>query len=251
MFDLTDKVIIITDSSRGIGRASAEQVARAGAKVIVSSRKPEPCEEVVERIRRAGGEATVIPCHVGEKAQVEALVEQTLAAYGRIDGVVCNAATNPTMGPLSTLTDDIFAKIMQVNVQSTLWLSNLCAPHMAKQGGGSIVLLSSITAILGNAFIGAYGMSKAAEGQMARNLAVELGPQNIRVNSIAPGLVKTDFAKAIWDNPDLMKKQLGNTPLGRIGQPDDIAGVVHFLLSSAANYITGQMIVADGGETII
>ncbi len=251
MFDLTDKVVIITGSSRGIGRASAEQIAKAGAKVIVSSRKPEPCEEVVEGIRASGGEAAAIPCHVGEKTQVEALVEQTLAAYGRIDGLVCNAATNPAMGPLSTLTDDVFAKIMQVNVQSTLWLSNLCAPHMAQQGRGSIVLLSSITAILGNAFIGAYGMSKAAEGQLARNLAVELGPQNIRVNSIAPGLVKTDFAKAIWDNPELMEKQLGNTPLGRIGQPDDIAGVVHFLLSDAANYVTGQMIVADGGETII
>ena len=251
MFDMKDKVIIITGSSRGIGRASAEQLARAEAKVVVSSRKAEACAEVAAAIAKAGGEAKVIPCHVGEKAQVENLVAQTLEAYGRIDGVVCNAATNPTMGPLSTLTDDVFAKIMQVNVQSTLWLSNLVAPYMAKQGGGAIVLLSSITAILGNAFIGAYGMSKAAEGQLARNLAVELGPKNIRVNSIAPGLVKTDFAKAIWDNPDLMKKQLGNTPLGRIGQPDDIAGVVHFLLSDAANYITGQMIVADGGETII
>lgn len=251
MFDLKDRVVIITGSSKGIGRATAEQLARSGAKVVVSSRKADACAEVAEGIAAAGGEATVIPCHVGEKAQVEALVAKTLETYGRIDGLVCNAATNPTMGPLSTLTDDVFAKIMQVNVQSTLWLSNLCAPHMARQGAGSIVLLSSITAILGNAFIGAYGMSKAAEAQLARNLAVELGPQNIRVNSIAPGLVKTDFAKAIWDNPDLMKKQLGNTPLGRIGDPDDIAGVVHFLLSDAAAYVTGQMIVADGGETII
>lgn len=250
MFDMKDKVVIITGSSKGIGRATAEQLARAGAKVVVSSRKAEPCEEVAEGIRTEGGQALVVPCHVGEKAQIERLVEATMAEWGRIDGVVCNAATNPAMGPLSTLTDDVFTKIMQVNVQSTLWLSNLCAPIMAKQGGGSIVLLSSITAILGNAFIGAYGMSKAAEGQLARNLAVELGPKNIRVNSISPGLVKTDFAKAIWDNPELMKHQLGNIPLGRIGEPDDIAGVVHFLLSSAANYITGQMIVADGGETI-
>ena len=250
MFDMKDKVVIITGSSRGIGQASAEQLARAGAKVVVSSRKAEPCEAVAAGIRAAGGQALVVPCHVGEKAQVEALVEATLATWGRVDGLVCNAATNPVMGPLSTLSDDVFAKIMQVNVQSTLWLSNLCAPIMARQGGGSLVLLSSITALLGNAFIGAYGMSKAAEGQLARNLAVELGPQNIRVNSIAPGLVKTDFAKAIWDNPDLMEKQLGNTPLGRIGAPEDIAGVVHFLLSDAANYITGQMIVADGGETI-
>ena len=216
----------------------------------MSSRKIEACEGVVEEILTAGGQALAIPCHVGERAQVKALVAATMDTWGQIDGLVCNAATNPTMGPLSTLTDDVFAKIMQVNVQSTLWLSNLCAPIMARQGGGSIVLLSSITAILGNAFIGAYGMSKAPEGQLARNLAVELGPQNIRVNSIAPGLVKTDFAKAIWDNPDLMKKQLGNTPLGRIGEPEDIAGVVHFLLSDAANYMTGQMIVADGGETI-
>ncbi|MGB0785110.1 MAG: SDR family NAD(P)-dependent oxidoreductase [Alphaproteobacteria bacterium] len=251
MFDMKDKVVIITGSSRGIGRASAEQLARAGAKVVVSSRKAEACSEVASTISDAGGIALVVPCHVGERSQIENLVSATMDAFGRIDGLVCNAATNPTMGPLSTLTDDVFTKIMQVNVQSTLWLSNLCAPIMAKQGGGSIVLLSSITAILGNAFIGAYGMSKAAEGQLARNLAVELGPENIRVNSIAPGLVKTDFAKAIWDNPELMKKQLGGTPLGRIGQPTDIAGIVHFLLSEAANYITGQMIVADGGETII
>ena len=250
MFDMRDKVVLITGSSRGIGRASAEQLARAGARVVVSSRKAEACAPVVEAIEAAGGQACLIPCHVGEKAQVEALVAQTLETYGRIDGLVCNAATNPTMGPLSTLSDEAFTKIMQVNVQSTLWLSNLCAPHMATQGGGAIVLLSSITAILGNAFIGAYGMSKAAEGQLARNLAVELGPQNIRVNSIAPGLVKTDFAKAIWDNPGLMAKHLESTPLNRIGQPEDIAGVVHFLLSDAAAYMTGQMIVADGGETI-
>ena len=136
MFDMKDRVILITGSSRGIGRASALQLAQAGARVVVSSRKAEACEAVVAEILAAGGKALAIPCHVGERAQVEALVESTMDQWGRIDGLVCNAATNPTMGPLSTLTDDVFAKIMQVNVQSTLWLSNLCSPIMAKQGGG-------------------------------------------------------------------------------------------------------------------
>ena len=250
MFDVTGKVAIITGSSRGIGRAIAEQLARSGAKVVVSSRKMEACEPVAQVIRDAGGDAIAIPCHVGEKEQVKALVEATVSEWGGVDILVCNAATNPVYGPLSSLQDDAFEKVMAVNVQSTIWLSSLVTPYMKKAGGGSIILLSSIAALKGNAVIGIYGMSKAAEAQMARNLAVELGRDKIRVNAIAPGLVKTEFARALWENPKFMEKQLNETPLGRIGEPNDIAGIAHFLASDAAAYVTGQVIVADGGETI-
>ncbi len=251
MFDVSGKVAIITGSSRGIGKAIAHQLASAGAKVVVSSRKSEACDPVVADIRKAGGEAICVPCHVGEKKQVESLVAATVAEWGRVDTLICNAATNPSYGPLAELGDDIFTKVMTVNVQSTIWLASLAAPLMKENGGGSIILMSSITALLGNAVIGAYGMSKAAEAALARNLAVEHGRHNIRVNAIAPGLVKTEFARALWENPKYMEKQLKHTPLRRIGKPEDIAGIAHFLASDAAAYVTGQVIVADGGETIV
>ena len=250
MFDLTGKVAIITGSSRGIGQAIAEQFARAGAKVVISSRKIDACQIVADGIRAKDYEAIAVECNVGDKAQVQALFDATMKKWGRVDILVCNAATNPTYGPMSTLSDGAFDKIMRVNVQSTIWLSNLVAPVMIKNGGGSIILLSSITALIGNTVIGAYGMSKAAEAALARNLAHELGPKNIRVNAIAPGLVKTEFARALWENPKMLAKQENETPLRRIGQPDDIAGVAHFLAAPASAYVTGQVIVADGGETI-
>ncbi len=250
MFDISGKVAVITGSSRGIGKATAMQMARSGAKVVISSRKAGPCEAVAEEIRAAGGEAVAIPCHVGEKAQVEELVEKTLAHWGRIDILVCNAATNPVYGPISELTDDAFQKIMTVNVLSTIWLTNLVLPQMAANGGGAVVLLSSIAALRGNSVIGCYGMSKAAEASLARNLAVEWGPKGVRVNAVAPGLVATDFAKALTDDPVRRRQSEEKNPLRRIGEPDDIAGVVHFLASDAAAYVTGQVIVADGGETV-
>lgn len=250
MFDVNDKVAIITGSSRGIGRAIAEQLARSGAKVVISSRTADDCDAVAADIRAHGGKAISVPCHVGDKQQLSALVEATVAEYGGVDILVCNAATNPSYGPMAALTDDAFSKVMTVNVQSTIWLTTLVTPLMKQAGGGSIILLSSIAALLGNAVIGAYGMSKAAESALARNLAVEHGRDNIRVNAIAPGLVKTEFARALWENPKYMEKQLNATPLRRIGEPDDIAGIAHFLASDAAAYMTGQIIVADGGETI-
>lgn len=250
MFDISGKVAIVTGSSRGIGQAIAEQFARNGAKVAVSSRDLGACESVAEGIRAAGGEAFAMACNVGEKDQVEALFEAVMARWGRVDVLVCNAAANPAYGPLSALGDSAFEKIMRVNVQSTIWLTNLCAPVMAENGGGSIILLSSTTALKGNTVIGAYGMSKAAEAALARNLAHELGPSGIRVNAIAPGLIKTEFARALWENPELLRQQENGTPLRRIGKPDDIAGVAHFLASPASAFVTGQLIVADGGETI-
>lgn len=250
MFDLTGKVAVITGSSRGIGRAIAEMYAKAGAKVVVSSRTAEACEPVAEAIRADGGEALVVPCNVSRREEVEGLVEKTLAEWGQIDVLVCNAAINPVYGPLSNLDDEAFAKIMTANVLSPLQLCNLVLPGMAKRGGGNVVILSSISGLTGNAVIGAYGISKAADASLARNLAVEWGPKGIRVNAIAPGLIKTDFARALWENPEYLAKVEQQNPLRRIGQPDDIAGTALFLATDASAYITGQTIVADGGETI-
>jgi len=249
-FDLTGKVAIVTGSSRGIGRSIALTLAGLGAKVVVSSRKAEACEPVAGEITAAGGTARVIACNISRKPEVEALVSGTIAAFGRIDILVCNAAINPVYGPLGQLSDEAFDKIMGANVKSNLWLSNLVIPGMAGQGGGAIVIVSSIAGIRGTPVIGGYGISKAADFALARNLAVEWGHKNIRVNCVAPGLVQTDFAKALWEDPETLDRRNATTPLRRIGQPDEIGGVVAFLAGPAASFITGQVIVADGGVTI-
>lgn len=250
LFDLTGKVALITGSTRGIGKAIAEEMARAGAKVVISSRKPEPCHEVCEAIKAEGGEAIAVPCNVGKKDDLMNLVDETLAAFGKIDILVCNAATNPVYGPTAELTDEAWDKIMDTNVKGTFWLCNRVLPEMDKNGGGNVVIISSIAGLRGNTVIGTYGVSKAAEAALARNLAVEWGPRNIRVNAIAPGLVRTDFAKALTEDPERRKRAEERTPVRRIGEPVDIAGVALFLSSAASAYVTGQTIVADGGETI-
>jgi NAD(P)-dependent dehydrogenase (short-subunit alcohol dehydrogenase family) len=249
-FDLTGQVAVITGSSKGIGRAIAEVMASMGAKVVVSSRKADACEEVAAGIRKAGGEATVIPCHIGRKEDCQALVNGAIAKYGKVDTLVCNAAVNPYFGPLSGISDDQWDKIMESNIRSNLWLANLAAPGMAEHGGGSIIIVSSIGGLKGSAKLGAYGVSKAADFGLARALAVEWGPKNIRVNAIAPGLVKTDFARALWEDKANLEKRLESSPLKRIGDPDDIGGIAAFLASKPASFITGQVIVADGGVTI-
>jgi NAD(P)-dependent dehydrogenase (short-subunit alcohol dehydrogenase family) len=250
-FDLTGQVAVITGSSRGIGRSIAEHMAALGAKVVVSSRKAEACADVANAIKAAGGDAIVIPCNIGRKAECEALIQGAIAKWGRIDSLVCNAAVNPYYGPTSGLSDEAFDKIMGSNVKSNIWLSNLAAPHMIKQGqGGTIIIVSSIGGLKGNTIIGAYGISKAADFALARNLACEYGVHNIRVNCIAPGLIKTDFAKALWDDEKAVAQRNAVTPLRRIGEPDEIGGIAAFLASKAATFITGQAIVADGGVTI-
>lgn len=248
-FDLSGKVAVITGSSRGIGRSIAEHMARAGARVVISSRKPGPCDAVVQAIRAAGGEAIAIPANISKVEQLYLLADKTLETWGQIDVLVCNAASNPYFGPMSGegLTDAVFDKIMHNNVLSQLRLVNRVAPQMAERGGGSIILISSVGGLRGDAFLGTYNLSKAADMQLARNLAVEWGKSNIRVNAIAPGLIKTDFARALWQNPDLAKRIEDVTPLGRIGDPDDIGPVAVMLASRAGAYITGQVLVVDGG----
>jgi dehydrogenase/reductase SDR family member 4 len=250
LFDLGGQVALITGSSRGIGKAIAEEMSAAGAKVVISSRKQDACDAVRDQINAAGGEATSITCNIGNKQEVESLVRTTIERFGRIDILVCNAAVNPYYGPLSKLGDDAWDKIMTSNVKSSWWLSNLVAPHMIERGSGNIILISSIGAFRSTLVLGAYGISKAADAQLARNLAAELGPSGIRVNAIAPGLVKTDFAKALWSNPQLLSSVEARAPLRRIGQPGDIGGVAVFLASKAAGFITGQLIVVDGGSTL-
>jgi NAD(P)-dependent dehydrogenase (short-subunit alcohol dehydrogenase family) len=247
---LAGQVARVTGSSRGIGRAIAETMASLGARVVVSSRKTEACEEVASAIREKGGEALVVACNISRKTEVEALVARTTEHWGRVDILVCNAAVNPAFGPLGQLSDEAFGKIVGANVLSNLWLCNLVLPGMAKRGEGAVVLISSIAGMRGTPTIGAYGMSKAADFALARNLAVEWGPKGIRVNSVAPGLVKTDFARALWENPELREIALKQTPLQRLGEPEDIAGAALFLASDDASFVTGHVLTVDGGWSI-
>jgi NAD(P)-dependent dehydrogenase (short-subunit alcohol dehydrogenase family) len=248
-FDLTGRVAVITGSSRGIGRASAELLAKLGAKVVISSRKADACEAAVEAIRKDGGDAHVIPCNISRRDEVEALIKRSNEHYGKIDILVCNAAVNPYFGPLLDIKDDAFDKIMASNVKSNIWLCSLVIPAMAERGGGSVVIISSIGGLRGSPVLGAYGISKAADFSLCRSLAGEWGPKGVRVNCVAPGLVKTDFARALWEDEERLKRRCATTPLRRIGEPDEIAGAVAYLASDAASFMTGQTIVVDGGVT--
>jgi NAD(P)-dependent dehydrogenase (short-subunit alcohol dehydrogenase family) len=247
LFDLTGKVAVITGSSKGIGRAIAERMAEHGAKVVVSSRKADVCEQVAVGIRAKGGEATVIPCHVARKEELQNLVNQTAALWGGIDVMVCNAAVNPYLGPAAGASDEVYERIMGANVRSNFWLANMVCPRMAERGGGSFIVISSVGGLRGSASLGLYGISKAADMQLTRNIAVEWGPKNVRANCIAPGLVRTDFARALWEDPVRYRKTVRDNPLQRIGEPDEIAGAAVFLASAAGSFVTGHTLVVDGG----
>lgn len=252
LFDLTGKVAIVTGSSRGIGKASAEALADQGAKVVISSRKQDACDAVAAEINAKHGDGTAIAiaASISDKAALQSLVDETRQAFGRIDILVCNAASNPYYGPLADIADEQFRKILDNNIISNHWLIQLCAPGMRERKDGSIIIISSIGGLRGSPMIGAYNVSKAADFQLARNYAVEYGPDNVRVNCIAPGLIKTDFARALWEDPEREKATNRTTPLRRIGQPHEIAGAVVYLASPAAAFMTGQAMVVDGGVTI-
>ncbi|MEB0113714.1 NAD(P)-dependent dehydrogenase (short-subunit alcohol dehydrogenase family) [Variovorax sp. GrIS 2.14] len=247
---LKGRTAIVTGSSRGIGRAIAVAYARAGANVVITSRKADACAAVVEQLRSEGLEAMAVACNISRKEEIASLVDQTEKAYGPVDVLVCNAAVNPYYGPLSGITDEAFSKVMDVNIRSNLWLVNRVAPGMVEKGKGSIVIISSIAGTTGSRTLGAYGISKAADMSLVRSLALEWGKQGIRANCIAPGLIKTDFAKALWDNPDTLAGALRSSPLNMIGEPEDIAGAALLLGSDAGRFITGTTIVIDGGATI-
>jgi len=251
LFDLSGQVAVVTGGSKGIGRAICERMAEAGAKVVVSSRKLDACEEVVTAIRAKGGEAMAVACNVSHIDQLQNLVDTTLKAWGRIDCLVGNAAVNPHYGPMTTIDEGAFQKIVDCNIRANLWLAKMVLPQMAERKDGTIIIISSIAGLKGTDDIGMYGVSKAADMALARNLAVRWGEHNIRINTIAPGLVKTDFAKALWEDPERRAAVEASYPLRRIGDPDDIAGTAVFLASAAGRYITGQTLVVDGGATIV
>lgn len=251
-FDLTGKVAIITGSSRGIGRAAAFELAEHGAKVVISSRKQDACDQVAADLNTRFGEGTAIAvaANISDKAGLQRLVDATRATFGQIDVLVCNAASNPYYGPQAGIADDQFRKILDNNIVSNHWLIAMVAPDMRARRAGSIIIVSSIGGLRGSTVIGAYCISKAADMQLARNLAHEFGPDNVRVNCIAPGLVKTDFARALWEDPERIAAANTVVPLRRIGEPEEIAGAVVFLASQASSFMTGQTIVLDGGVTI-
>ncbi len=249
LFDLTGKVALVTGATRGIGKSIAEELARAGARVAICSRKAEACEQVRAELIAQGFQIHAQPCNVSRKEELQALVDATTAKWGGIDVVVANAAVNPYYGPLTGISDEAFDKIFANNLKSVLWLAGMTLPGM--KNGGSFILVGSIGGMLANTVIGAYGMSKAAGHHLVRNLAAEWGPKNVRVNAIAPGLVKTEFARALWEDKKRRAERIAITPLRRLGEPRDIGGIAVFLASPASAFITGQCIVADGGVTIL
>jgi NAD(P)-dependent dehydrogenase (short-subunit alcohol dehydrogenase family) len=252
LFDLTGKVAIITGSSRGIGKAIALRLAEHGANVVISSRKASPCEEVARAINDRVGEdrAIAIAASISSKEDLQNLVDATMEKWGRIDVLVCNAATNPYYGPSGGITDDQFRKVLDNNILANHWLIHMVAPQMRERKDGAVIIVSSIGGLKGSPIIGAYHLSKAADLALARNLAWEFGPDNVRVNCIAPGLIKTDFAKALWDDPANRKDWDDRAPMRRAGEPDEIAGAAVFLASKASSFMSGQVIVIDGGMTV-
>jgi NAD(P)-dependent dehydrogenase (short-subunit alcohol dehydrogenase family) len=251
MFSLEEKVALITGSSRGIGRAIAEAMANAGARVVISSRKADVCDSVAKGIRDAGGEAIAIPCNVSDMKQVHSLVDRTLDEWARIDVLVCNAAVNPHFGSSQEISEEAYEKIMTTNVKNVLWLCRAVIPQMAERRDGAVIIVSSIAGLKGTRRLGTYALSKAADMQLTRNLAVEWGHRNVRVNCVAPGLVRTDFARALWEDEDNRARALAAYPLGRLGEPEDVAGAAVFLAARAGAWITGQTLVVDGGTSAV
>ena len=251
LFDLTGKVAIVTGSSRGIGRAIAEGLAAHGAKVVISSRNQDACDEVAAAINaeHGAGTAIAVAASISSKQALQEMVDETVRQLGPVDILVCNAASNPHYGPLGTITDEQFRKIFDNNVLANHWLIQMTAPAMLAKGNGSIVIISSVGGVTSSKNIGAYNISKAADLQLVRNLASEFGGHGVRVNAIAPGLVRTDFAKALWENPETLKAVTSIAALQRIGEPHEIAGAAVFLASDASSFVTGQALIVDGGTT--
>ncbi len=250
LFDLTGKTALITGAHRGIGYAIAEEMGRAGARVAICSNDPEGVSGAAARLSADGMEARGLACDVGVDGDLDRLVAETEASLGPIDILVCNAGINPHFGPMAAATDADYDAIMRINLRSAVQLCNRVVPGMAGRGDGAVILTSSLSGLRGNARIGVYALSKAAIAQFARNLAVEFGPRNVRVNAISPGLIRTEFAAPILGNEEGLKTRLEKTPLRRVGEAREIAGAAVFLASAAGAFVTGQNIVVDGGTLI-
>jgi NAD(P)-dependent dehydrogenase (short-subunit alcohol dehydrogenase family) len=254
LFDLTGKTALITGSSKGIGKAIAEAMARQGAKVVICSRKGEVCSEVAAAINlelaTESGGAVAIPANISTKQELVRLVEETRSKLGKIDILVCNAAVNPHYGSMRDLPDSAFEKILNVNILANHWLAQLVLPEMKARKDGVIIIVSSVGGLKGHGQLGAYCISKAADLQLVRNLAFENGPDNIRVNAISPGLIRTDFARALWENPETLARRTAHDPLRRIGEPEEVAGIAVYLAAKSGSFTTGQNFVIDGGSTI-
>ncbi|MEI8237976.1 MAG: SDR family oxidoreductase [Actinomycetota bacterium] len=252
LFDLTGKVALLTGASKGMGRAMAEALAIHGAKVMLSSRKIDGCLKAADEINARCGEDRVhgFACNAGYKDQLRALVDATHDVLGPIDILVGNAGVNPFYGPMSAIPDEAYDKIMSSNVKANHWLVQMVAPDMVQSGSGSIMITSSVGAFGPSLELGTYGISKLAVIGLVRNLAAELGPSGVRVNAICPGLIRTDFAAALWNNPEAEANAKQTIPLRRLGEADDVKGLAVFLASDSSSYITGQALTVCGGSNM-
>lgn len=250
LFDLSHKICVVTGGGAGIGEAIAWEMARAGAKVVVSDRDAVACARVADELHAEGHAAIAVACDVAQTDALSALVDATLREWEAIDVLVCNAGVAPHFGPIAEATDSHYDVTMTVNLKSILQLTSRVIPGMVARGGGAVIIMSSIAGVRGNRMLGLYGLSKAANAELARNLAVEWGPRNVRVNAISPGVIETVFASPIATDPERAERRKQITPMRRFGVPRDVAGVAVFLASDAAAFVTGQNIIVDGGTTI-
>jgi dehydrogenase/reductase SDR family member 4 len=250
VFDLTGKVALVTGASKGIGESIAHYLAAQGAKVVVNSRKQEAVDAVANAIITEGGQAVGIAGQVGNQEDCKNLFDFTMETYGRVDILVNNAAANPVFGPVENTDDKAFNKIMDVNVKAPFDLAKMCLPVMQKNGGGSIINISSIGGVSPEIMLGIYSVSKAALISLTKVMATEWGKYNVRANVICPGLIQTKFSQALWSNEAIMKHMMTQVPLSRMGQPEEIASLALFLASDASSYCTGSVFVADGGYLV-
>ncbi|MGB3556335.1 MAG: SDR family oxidoreductase [Jannaschia sp.] len=250
LFDLTGKVALVTGSTKGIGRAIAVGLSEAGARVVVSSRTQADCDAVAAGIVADGGEAVGIAANISRDGDLDALVDGAEAAFGPVDILVCNAAVNPYFGPFLDTPDDAFDKTIRVNIRSNMRLARRVVPGMRDRRDGAIIVISSIAAFKGSDNLGIYALTKAADTQLVRNLAVAYGPDNVRVNGIAPALVRTDFARTLWEDEARAERVAQSYAMKRLGEPDDIAGAAVFLAGPSATWLTGQTLIIDGGWSV-
>ena len=250
LFDLRDKVALVTGATGGLGQAICKALRDHGAQVLVSDRDASACARLAQALAGDGGDALALPADLADIAGLGDCAARALAWQGRVDILVCNAGVQGPAGPLAAISERDWQQVMDINLRSAVELTRHLLPAMAERGGASVVLMASIAGLRGNKAIGLYGLSKAALAQLARNLAVEWGPQGIRVNAISPGLIRTPLAAQLLDNADFMPRRLALTPLRRVGEPDEVAGAVVLLASPAGAFITGQNLVIDGGTTI-